>query len=312
MQRSCLWVRYEDLLLKIVTNDERYIVLTAENRAAIRQLPELLGKRFIDTGITEQALLGIAAGMALRGRIPVVHGLSAFLTMRAFEFIRTDVGVASLPVKLVGSFPGFLSTANGPTHQAVEDVALMRSIPSMHIFCPADEQDLTIGLPQVLGSPNPCYIRLNQLPPVKEHLHSFAIGYSEIISEGSDVAILVYGTLFPQAVEAVDILRDHGLSVGLVNLRMLKPLDETVVLMAAHHASLMVTLEDHLITGGLFSAVGELLLKQGISPRVLPLALEGCYKPALLHDLLHHEGFTGKQIAQKILHEWREVYVELC
>ena len=144
-------MNYEQLLQEIVLADDRYIVMTAENRAAIRGLPSVMGDRFVDTGITEQTLVGVAAGFALRGRVPIVHALAAFLTMRAFEFIRTDIGIASLPVKLVGFVPGFLSDGNGPTHQAVEDVSLMGGIPSMQVFCPADEQDLLIGLPSVLA-----------------------------------------------------------------------------------------------------------------------------------------------------------------
>lgn len=191
-------MNYEDILKEMALADERYIVMTAENRVAVRNLPPLLGPRFIDTGITEQAMIGMAAGLALRGRIPVTHALAAFLTMRAFEFIRTDVGIANLPVKLVGGVPGFLSDGNGPTHQAIEDIALMRGIPNMHIFCPADEADMVIGLRQVLSSPNPTYIRYNSLPAVIEHQDTFALGQAESVSEGTDVTLIVYGMLFKQ------------------------------------------------------------------------------------------------------------------
>src|SRR5215470_12767192 len=112
---------YEEVLKERFAGDSSLIVMTAENRAAIRNLPALFGDRFIDVGICEQTLVGAAAGLALRGRTPVVHALASFLTLRAFEFIRTDVGIAQLPVKLVGAFAGFLSEANGPTHQALED-----------------------------------------------------------------------------------------------------------------------------------------------------------------------------------------------
>ena len=135
------------------------MVLTAENRAAIRNLPAPLGQRFIDVGICEQTMMGAAAGLALRGRVPVAHALATFLTLRAFEFIRTDVGIAGLPVKLVGAVPGFLSEANGPTHQAMEDVALMRGIPGMQVVCPGDEDELAGALPAILHSPQPTYIR---------------------------------------------------------------------------------------------------------------------------------------------------------
>src|ERR1700754_947976 len=152
---------YEELLTEIARANEQVIVMTAENRALVRNLPGILGKRFIDTGITEQTMIGAAAGLALRGRTPVVHALASFLTMRAFEFVRTDVGIADLPVKLSGFIPGFLSDANGPTHQAIEDIALMRGIPNMTVFAPADEDDLVKMLPHIWQSDSPAYTRIN-------------------------------------------------------------------------------------------------------------------------------------------------------
>src|SRR5262249_43090646 len=111
-------MNYQDLLLSLANDDSAVVVLTAENRAHLGALPQMLGPRFIDVGICEQTLVGASAGLALRGRVPIAHALASFLTMRAFEFIRTDVGIPGLPVILVGFVPGFLSTANGPTHQA--------------------------------------------------------------------------------------------------------------------------------------------------------------------------------------------------
>lgn len=293
---------YETLLLELAQEDERFVVMTAENRAAIRNLPNILTDRFIDTGITEQTLVGTAAGLALRGRIPVVHALATFLTLRAFEFVRTDVGIGNLPVKLVGGVPGFLSDGNGPTHQAIEDVSIMRGIPPMHVFCPADEQDMLIGLPHILKSPNPTYIRHNALKPVVEHDPDFQIGRAEMIADGRDVTILVYGMLFAQAFEARRLLVEEGLSVRLLNMRMPKPVDEDVILRAARETSLLVTVEDHFLTGGLFSIVSETLVRHGQMANVLPIALENrWFKPALLKDVLEYEGFTGPQIAATIL-----------
>ena len=274
------------------------MILTAENRAAIRNLPDQIGDRFIDTGITEQTLIGVSAGLALRGRIPVSHALACFLTMRAFEFIRTDVGIADLPVKLIGGFAGFLSEANGPTHQAIEDVSIMRGIPNVNVFCPADEQDMMIGLKNVLESPKPFYIRYNNLPPVYEHSKNFEIGKAEVVSEGKDITILVYGVLFKQAMEAKAILEEKGKSVGLINLRTLKPIDEEALLKAAANSKLLVTLEDHFITGGLFTILAEIFLKNKIMCDVLPIALnDKWFKPALMKDVLEYEGFTSEKIA---------------
>ncbi len=294
-------MNYEEALYKILSKDDRFIVLTAENRAAIRNLPALIGNRFIDTGITEQTLIGTAAGFALRGRIPIVHALATFLTMRAFEFIRTDIGIGQLPVKLVGAVPGFLSEANGPTHQALEDVALMRGIPGVNIFCPADEQDLLIGLDQVLNSPNPFYIRYNNLKINIEHDPDFQIGKAELISEGSDITILVYGMLLREAIVAKNILSEQGISVRLLNLRTVKPIDVEAIIQAANETSLLVTLEDHFIAGGLFSIVSEILIKKQTLAKVLPIGLQdNWFKPALLNDVLKYEGFSGMQLARRI------------
>lgn len=291
---------YEELLTELALADERFIVMTAENRALIRKLPQLMGSRFIDTGITEQTMIGAAAGLALRGRIPVVHALASFLSMRAFEFVRTDAGIPSLPVKLSAFIPGLLSDANGPTHQAIEDVSIMRGIPNVTVFAPADEDDMVKMLPTVWASPQPAYIRVNTRQTAYVH-EPFEIGKAEIISQGTDVTILTYGLLFEQALVATEILKAEGLSVGLVNMRSLKPVDEQAIL-AATASKLVVTLEDHFLTGGLYTIVAEVLLKHQKTANVLPFALkEKWFKPALLPAVLEHEGFTGKQVAETIL-----------
>src|SRR5690606_11421772 len=293
---------YEDLLLELTQKDDRYLVVTAENRAAIRGLPDKIGNKFIDTGITEQTMIGMSAGLALRGRIPITHALATFITMRAFEFIRSDVGIGNLPVKMVGAVPGFLSDGNGPTHQAVEDVSIMRGIPNVNVFCPADEEDMLLGLPQVFASESPFYIRYNNLKPEIEHSKDFEIGKAEIISEGKDATILVYGFLLREAIKAKKLLEDKGYSIGIINLRTVKPIDENAILNSAKNSNMLVTLEDHFITGALYSIVGEIFLKNKVTADVLPIALENkWFKPALLNDVLEYEGFTGEQIARKIL-----------
>ncbi len=291
---------YENQLLEIVQSNERYMVLTAENRAAIRSLPQKIKKQFIDTGITEQTMIGIAAGLALRGRIPVVHALATFLTMRAFEFIRTDVGIPNLPVKIVGSFAGFLSEANGPTHQAIEDIALMRGIPNVNIFSPSDEADMLRGLPKVLASSEPFYIRYNNLRSYVVH-DNFEIGRAEVFGNGSNIAILVHGALFNQAYQAKDNLEAKGIGVRLINLRTLKPIDEEIILKAVDECDLLVTVEDHFLTGGIYSVLAEIITKHQRVANVFPFALKDrWFKPALLDDLIHYEGFTGTQLANRI------------
>ncbi|HEY8075379.1 MAG TPA: transketolase C-terminal domain-containing protein, partial [Labilithrix sp.] len=282
---------YEQILEQKCKEDDRIVVMTAENRAAIRGLPPKIGDRFIDVGICEQTMIGAAAGLALRGRIPICHALATFLVLRAFEFIRTDVGIANLPVKLVGAVPGFLSEANGPTHQALEDVSILRGIPRMQVFAPADEAELVAMVPKIAASGSPAYIRYCAHAPAVEHRGEFEIGKAEVLSEGSDVTLLTYGFLLREALKAKAILQSKRVGVRLVNMRTLKPVDERIIVRAAHETKLMVTVEDHFLTGGLFSIVAETLAKTHTSCRVLPLALEErWFKPGLLADVLAYEG----------------------
>jgi len=299
-------MNYQELMKQTALADERFVVMTAENRAVIRDLPAVLGPRFIDTGITEQNMIGMAAGLALRGRIPVCHALATFLIYRAYEFVRTDVGIGKLPVKLSSWIAGFLSDGNGPTHQAIEDVALMRTIPGMTVFCPADEQDMIAMLPEIWASPFPAYVRLNTRPSVVQH-QPFKSGKAEIISEGADVTMLVYGMLFEQAYKAKEILEAQGLSVGLINMRSLKPVDEETILKVAANSGLLVTIEDHFLTGGLYSIIAEIFLKHQTTANVLPFALnERWFRPGLLSEVLNYEGFTAAQIAAKISEKLKE------
>lgn len=293
---------YESALLRLCLDDPRIVVMTAENRAPIRNLESHLGDRFIDVGICEQTMIGIAAGLALRGRIPVVHALATFLTMRAFEFIRTDVGIAGLPVKLIGAVPGFLSEANGPTHQALEDVAILRSIPGMEIVCPADDEELVSGLEAILSSPAPTYLRYNARSPVVTHRTPFVLGKAEVLSEGTDVALFVAGFLLEEAFRARIILESAGFRVRLVNLRSLVPIDREVILQCARATRLLVAIEDHFRTGGLRSIIAETLLDAQVTCPLLSIALpDRWFRPGLLPDVLSHEGFTGAQIAERVL-----------
>jgi transketolase len=301
---------YEAALAALAAVRPDLVVMTAENRAAIRNLPPLLGPRFVDVGICEQTMIGAAAGLALRGRTPVVHALATFLVMRAFEFIRTDVGIANLPVKLIGAVPGFLSDGNGPTHQALEDVALMRGIPHMQVICPADEEELIAALPAIVDSRAPCYVRYNAMRPAVTHTAPFEIGRAELLAPGADgpfgadggVTLLTYGFLLREVAEARRLLEDHGVPAALLNLRTLKPIDGAAVLAAARRSRLLVAVEDHFQTGGLYSILAELLVAHGLPCRLCSISLgERWFKPALLADVLAHEGFTGAAIAAKVL-----------
>ncbi|MBZ0183658.1 MAG: hypothetical protein K8F60_14460 [Melioribacteraceae bacterium] len=298
-------MNYEELLYNILQNDKKYIVLTAENRAAIRNLQSKIPQQFIDTGITEQTMIGVSAGLALRGRIPIAHALATFLTMRPFEFIRTDVGIANLPVKLIGAIPGFLSEANGPTHQAIEDISLMRGIPNMKVFAPADEDDMIKSLPQIFEDNSPCYVRYNNSKPLINH-RPFQIGKSEVIGNGNEIALLTYGFLFGEALKTKEMLELNGYSVRLINVRSIKPIDENSILDAIDNCDLNVVIEDHFLTGGLYTIIAELLLKHNKRANIFPISLnDRWFKPALINDVLEYEGFTAEKMTNAILEKYR-------
>ena len=172
----------------------------------------------------------------------------------------------------------------------------------MRVVCPADEAELVDALPAILDEPGPCYVRYNARPPAVDHAAPYALGSAEVLSRGEGVGILTYGLLVREAVEARAILEERGVPVRLVNLRSLAPVDEAAILEAARKTWLLVTLEDHFLSGGLHTLVAELMLRHRVSPRPLAIALEArWFKPALLPDVLRHEGFTGAAIAQRIL-----------
>ena len=293
---------YEGALAALARADERIIVLTAENRAAIRSLPARLGPRFMDVGIAEQTMIGVGAGLALRGRIPVMHALAAFLTMRAFEFIRTDLGIPGLPGKLVGGFAGVLSEANGPTHQAIEDIALMRMVPGMTVFCPADTFELVGALGAIIAEPGPAYVRYIDRPPLLPHAPPFTIGRAHVVTRGDDVALLTYGAMVRECLEAAVLLESAGRSVHLVDVRTLAPFDHDALAEAARRARLIVTVEDHFAIGGLASIVAESLAARGLSARLHAINLgRDWFTPALLPAVLESSALTGEHIAQRLL-----------
>jgi transketolase len=295
---------WADALAALCEQRDDVLVLSAENHAPLRGLAPRLGERFIDVGIAEQTLVGAAAGLALRGRRPVVHALAAFLTMRAFEFIRTDVALARLPVTLVGYIPGALSEANGPTHQALEDLALMRAVPGLRVYCPADGEELAAALPDLVTGDGPCYVRFIDSPALRPAPPRLV--RSELLAPGAGgVSLLTCGALLREALRARALLESHGVPVRLVHLPVLAPLDVDAVLAAAR-CELLVTLEDHFLVGGLWSAVAEVLARAGRACRVLPLGFEQRhFRPARLSAVLEAEGLSGPRVAQRVLDELR-------
>ena len=296
---------YEKELTRIASADKRIVIMTAENRAPVRNIPDLLPDRFIDTGITEQCMLGAAAGLALAGRIPIVHALSTFLVLRVYEFIRSDIGIAKLPVKMVGFIPGILSDGNGPTHQGVDDISVLRSIPGVRIFCPKDSEELSDGLESLIYDPFPWYIRYVGNDSTRHELiknGESIIGSTSSITYGSDVIILSYGYLTNECLLAARLLKEQGVGATLIQFLTLQPIDEDRLKLAATSGKRIYIVEDHFRIGGLYTIFAEYCLRNRFSPSVTSISLgDSWFKAGNLNKVMENCGFTGELIAARIM-----------
>ena len=226
-------------------------------------------ERFIDCGIAECNMIGIAAGLATCGKVPFAASFAMFSAGRAFEQVRNSVGYPHLNVKVVGSHAGISVGEDGATHQCCEDIALMRSIPGMVVMCPSDDVEARAAVRAAYEHQGPVYLRFGRLAvPVihDEDSFSFAIGKGEVLRDGTDVAILATGLMVAEAVEAAQTLAEAGISACVVNLCTIKPLDEELVLQVAQKCGKVITCEEHNIIGGLGEAVCALLSEKCPTP----------------------------------------------
>lgn len=292
--------RYGDILKELILEDNKYYVLTAENMGPIYYIMDDIRDNYLDVGIAEQTMVGAAAGLALRGRVPVVHAMASFLLMRAFEFIRTDIGYGKLNVKLVGTAAGFLSEKNGPTHQSVEDIALMRCIPGMHIYAPADNDDMLKMERAIMMEDNACYLRYNDAQSDYEH-DPFFIGKAEIIGNGTDYAIITYGIMFSTALKVKKMLEAAGRHVTMVNLRSIVPWDEEGIFHAIRDVEHIVVIEDHLAYGGASTMLSELMVQRGIAGKLHALNLQGYFRPGSFENILAYEKLSAESIYDRII-----------
>jgi transketolase len=226
--------------------------------------------RFVDVGIAEQNCIGLAAGLAYEGAMPMVVGMGMFLTMRAFEQCRTDVGYPNLPVRIIATHGGMV-TGGGATHYMIEDIALMTSIVNMTVTAVSDPNMIRGLLTQSIDLPGPLYVRLSQgkadqviYTPGE---HSYPIGGSITAREGTDVTLLTYGELVAQCLDAAEVLAEDGISTRVLDMYTLKPVDKEAILAAARETSKLVVVEDHLVNGGLASIVSDTLVDAGVCVR---------------------------------------------
>ena len=231
-----------------------------------REIPD----RFFVEGISEANVVGMAAGLAMDGRIVYVNTIATFLTRRCFEQIALDLCLHNVNVRLIGNGGGLVYAPLGPTHQAIEDLAILRALPNMTIVAPCDAEEMKRLIPQTLDYPGPMYIRLAKGydPIVSRDDVPFEIGKALQMRDGDDALLITTGITLRLALEAAERLAETGISTAVLHVPTIKPLDDEAILAAVEGVQSIVTIEEHTIYGGLGGAVAELLAESG--PRRLP------------------------------------------
>ena len=297
---------YESKILSLVEENKKIVILTAENRVSLRNVPEKLNQNFIDVGISEQNLIGIGAGLAKLGFLPIMHGMSTFLTMRAFEFIRTDLGYPRLPSVLVGTFNGLSATANGTangqTHQAIEDIALMRLVPNMTVVTPSDRLETLKILDNISKLEGPLYIRDSNFESMEIEREPFVWGKNDCIVSGEKIAILSYGTMLDICLKASKKLSEKSVSHAIYNMRFLKPIDKKGLEEIFSKCGKIIVVEDHIEIGGLSSIVKEFALESGKKNKMEFMNLrQSFFRPGNFPDAIQNTELTVGKIIAKVM-----------
>lgn len=257
-------------LVEAARKDDRIVVLDADLMSchSTKCFLEAFPERFINVGIAEANLIGVAAGMAAFGKIPFAFSFAPFATRRCYDQIFISVAYSKLPVKIVGSDPGVMAEANGGTHMPFEDMSIMRAIPKMVCFEPTDATMLAKALPQIIDYPGAVYIRMFRKKAEKIYDDSldFELGKAVTLREGKDVTLVASGIMVARALKAAEELAADGVSARVVNVHTWKPIDEDAIVESVKATGAVVTCENHSTYGGLGSAVAEVVVEKCPAP----------------------------------------------
>lgn len=249
-------------LCELAKTNKDIVVLDADLAAATKtsifkkEYPE----RFRDCGIAEGNMMGVAAGLAASGKIPVAASFAMFATGRAFEQIRNSIAYPHLNVKIAGSHAGISTGEDGATHQCLEDIALMRTLPGMTVLNPADHFEMMEATKAAIAHDGPVYIRLGRLAIDSFNdpdTYTFELGKGITLHEGTDVAVIATGLVVNEALKAVRELEGQGVHARLINIHTIKPIDRDIIIKAAKETGKIITVEEHNVIGGLADAVCE-------------------------------------------------------
>lgn len=257
---------YLDTLYDLASNDKRVYALISDNGAIVYdKYRRDLSAQYLNLGISEANMLGMAAGMASCGKIPYAYTIGAFLAYRAFEFIRNDICLQRQNVKIVGTGAGEVYSALGPTHHATEDLGGLRALPNLTILCPASPLEVKKATIAAYEHEGPVYLRLgtNKESEIYKDEYDFQIGKGIILREGTDITLIGTGSIMSDILEIQALLMNAGINSRVINIHTIKPLDKDIILKAIKDTGRIVVIEDHNIIGGLGSAVAEVIAESG-------------------------------------------------
>ena len=255
---------YGKALVKLSNLNDRVVVLDADLSKSTKtaDFKTAAPERFINMGIAEGNMMGVAAGLATCGKIPFASSFAMFAAGRAFEQIRNSICYPRLNVKVCATHAGLTVGEDGATHQSVEDIALMRAIPNMTIINPVDAVETEAAILAIAEYDGPCYVRLGRLAVETindENNYKFEIGKGVTLSEGNDVTIVATGMMVQKAIEASDKLKEEGINARVINISTIKPIDKELIIKAAKETKGIVTAEEHSIIGGLGATVSQVV-----------------------------------------------------
>jgi transketolase len=299
-------------MLDAAAGNEKLMVLTADLgvTAGLERFRTTYPDKFLNVGIAEQNMMGVAAGLAKEGYNTFTTTFSNFAAMRAYEQVRLNMGYMQLNIKSVGMGGGMAMGQFGNTHYGIEDLALMRAVPGLTVIAPADGAEIVKTVQALMTFEGPAYVRLTGVmgnPVLYTEDYDFQIGKSVRVREGSDITIFACGTMVQESVTAAKKLQEQGISAAVVNMHTLKPIDRAAIDRARAGSKMIVSVEEHGPIGGLGGAIAEHNAMAGGAPPHLFIALPDTFgKNGDYKYLLKKYGLTGDQIAERIAGTYKE------
>lgn len=304
-EKKSLRAAYGQILLELAETMPNLVVVEADlSKSTMGKLfGDAWPDRFFDVGIAEANMAGVAAGLSLTGKVPFMASFAVFATGRCYDQLRNGICLPKLNVKVCGSSAGLSDYGDGSTHQSVEDIATMRALPNMQVFCPADAVQTAQMVRYMAQNPGPMYLRINRndLPVVTDASIPFEPGRIYPLRPGSDAAVFATGVTVGLALDAAELLAQEGISLQVVNVPSLKPVDEAAVAAVCQGVRGVVTAEEHSVIGGLGSLVADIAAKL-FPVRMVKVGIEDRFGTSAKNypDLLEAYGLTAQNIARAV------------